>query len=128
MENISEIIFAAISVILTGLAGVVVNKLTQWINDTIEDKRAAKYLTFLTKVVTDSVQETYQTYVETLKEEGSFDKEAQIKALNMCLASIKAHLAPQIVEYITENFGELTEYLTSLVESTIYSLKAQNKD
>lgn len=127
MESLYEVIFAALGVIITGLAGVITTKLTQWINDKIADQKAAKYLSLITKLVTDAVQETYQTYVETLKEEGSFGQEAQEKALAMCLANIKSHLAPQLIEYITENFGELTDYLISLIESTIYSLKAKNK-
>ena len=36
---------------------------------------------------------------------------------------IKSQLAPELINYITTNFGDLESYLKTLIESTIYTLK-----
>lgn len=118
-----NIILSCISIVLTGLLGWGVTALTAFLNTKIKDKRIAGYLTSLTNIVTTSVKETYQTYVEALKKEGRFDADAQKKALDETLAKIKTELPVNIANYVTETFGDLDKYITSLIESTIYSLK-----
>lgn len=122
-QEILNIFLSALGVILTGLASFVVAKFTQWINGKIADKKAANYLTTILNLVVDCVKETYQTYVETLKKEGKFDKEAQEKALNLCLNKIKEQITTEIKDYIVNNFGDIDGYLKSLIESTLYNLK-----
>lgn len=122
-NQIMNIIWAALGVIVTGLASFVVAKFTTWINTKIEDKKAANYLSTIMDLVCSSVQEIYQVYVEGLKEKNNFSKEAQKAALEMCLKKIKSKMAPELIDYITKNFGDMDEYLKSLIESTIYSLK-----
>lgn len=127
-QEVLNILLSALGVIITGLAGFAVTKFTQWINSKISDAKAANYLSTIMKVVLDCVQEIYQTYVQSLKESGSFDKDAQKHALDACLVKIKSQLAPELITYITTNFGDVNSYLISLIESTIYSLKNKNKD
>lgn len=122
-QEIMNILLSALGVIITGLASFAVAKLTQWINSKISDSKAANFLSTLTTIVFNCVQEVYQTYVESLKESGSFDEAAQKEAYNRCLLKIKSQLAPDIIDYITKNFGDLDEYLKSLIESAIYNLK-----
>ena len=111
-------------VVITGLASFVVAKVTQWINSKVANDKAARYLSTITELAVDSVKEVYQTYVSSLKTEGKFDAEAQKKALDSCLAKIKSKLLPDLKDYIVNNFGDLDEYLKTLIESAIYSLKA----
>lgn len=122
-QDILNIFLAALGTLLTGLASFAVAKFTQWINTKIADAKCVKYLTTVMELTTNAVCEVYQTYVEAIKEQGSFDKEAQEKALEMCLVKIKSKLAPEILDYIGANFGDVTNYLKSLIESTIYNLK-----
>lgn len=122
-QEIMNIIWSALGVIITGLVSFVVTKFTQWINSKIKNDKAAKYLSTIMSLVGDSVKTVYQTYVEALKNENTFTKEAQEKALNDCLTLIKTKCTPDLIEYITENFGDMNEYLKSLIESTIYTLK-----
>lgn len=123
MDQITQILLSALGVIITGLAGLVVAKFTEWINTKIKDEKAAKYLATIMEISMNAVKEVYQTFTEALKKEGKFDKEAQDKAIEMCLTKIKAQLAPELIDYIKINFGDITEYLKTLIESNIYSLK-----
>lgn len=122
-QEILNIILSAIGVIITGLASWAVTYFTKWISTKIKDQKAATYLATIVELTTNAVKEVYQTYVEALKNSGTFDEAAQKTALNKCLETIKSELAPEVVSYITTNFGDMTAYLTSLIESTIYSLK-----
>lgn len=118
-----EILLSALGVIITGLVGWGVSALTSWLNSKIKDQKAAGYLNTITTLTGNAVREVYQTYVEVLKKEGKFDGEAQKKALEKCLERIKKELAPDMIDFITKNFGDMSEYLKGLIESTIYSLK-----
>ena len=122
-QEIMNILLSAVGVIITGLATFAVTKFTQWINTKINDAKAANYINTIMEIVLNSVKEIFQTYVEAIKLQGKFDKEAQEKALEMCLTKIKSVLAPEILDYITENFGDIDDYLKMLIESTIYNLK-----
>ena len=123
MGEITSILLSALGVLVTGLVSFAVAKLTKYFDEKIENEKAQKFMYVLTDLVADCVQETYQTYVEALKEAGKFDKEAQKEALNRCVNKIKSQMAPALITYVTTNFGDLTEYLISLIESRIYMLK-----
>lgn len=122
-QELINILLAALGTILTGLAAWAVSAFTKWINSKISDQKCAKYLSTVMELTTTAVCEVYQTYVETIKTEGKFDKEAQEKALEICLLKIKSKCAPEILDYIGYNFGNVTDYLKSLIESAIYRLK-----
>ena len=69
----------------------------------------------------------FQTYVESLKKEGAFTSEKQKEALAKCLTIIEGSLSTELKDYIVNNYGDMEAYLKTLIESTIYSLKNDNK-
>ena len=122
-QEILNIVLAGVSIIVTGLASALVIWIKQWINTKIKDKQFADYTCQLADIVYNCVTEVNQTYVDTLKEEGKFNKETQKIALEKCLANIKAKLSKDLQDWITENFGDITVHLTTLIESAVYNLK-----
>ena len=85
-------------------------------NKTQEEKElASKYLSMVEKTVTDCVMATNQTYVDSLKQEGKFDSEAQKTAFNKTLDAVLAILTDDAKEYLTQIFGDLNVYLTNLI-------------
>lgn len=88
-----------------------------------QKKTLEKYLNLVETTVVDCVQATNQTYVETLKKEGSFDAEAQKVAFNKTLESVLSILSDDAKEYLTEIFGDLNTYLTNLIESKVNTSK-----
>lgn len=96
----------------------VLNKISA--DKTEEQKKTfEKYLNLVETTVVECVQATNQTYVETLKAEGSFDAEAQKVAFNKTLESVLSILSDDAKEYLTEIFGDLNTYLTNLIESKV---------
>ena len=121
--NFQEILFSAIGTILTGLLVWLVSIVTNWINSKIKDKNAAKILTSITTLVTNVVQATYQSYVEALKGTDAWTKKAQEEALNKAFTTIKSQLNNEGIKFIEENYGNVEEYIKTLIESILYKLK-----
>lgn len=110
------LVLSAVGILITFL----INKYVK--NDTIKG-----YVNSLNALVQECVQEVYQTYVESLKVNGAFDKEAQEKALALCLEKINTKLPNDLKGWLNNNQADIQGYLTTLIESTIYSLKNNNK-
>ena len=123
----NEIILSIISVVVTTvvlplitLAG---TKLIQYLNSKIKDEKTRRILTGLTEIVERAVRSVFQTYVEALKKNNAFDKEAQITALNLAKTEILKELNDETVEFIKENYGDTNSFIITQIEATINLLK-----
>lgn len=123
MNELSQIILSVVGVIVTGLAAWAVSKLTSFIDSKIKDTKAKGLLNDAVGVVTRVVKETYQTYVENLKNQNLFDKAAQEKALVAAKEKIKNQLPKETMDYINRNYADFEEWLTTSIEAKLYDLK-----
>lgn len=121
--NFQTILLGTLGTILTALATWGVERLIAWLNTKIKDQKALTYLNNAISVITSVVKATYQTYVEALKNENMFTKEAQEQALNKAVEQAKTTISAEVKNFITENYGDLTEWIKLQIESAIYSLK-----
>ena len=76
-------------------------------------------------IVLPCVLEIQQTIVDNLKKEGRFDAEAQKQALELCMQRCLTLISDEAKDIIMDNFGDLEAYLTTLIESSVKSLKLQ---
>ncbi len=93
------------------------------LNTKIDNELAKKYTDMVMETVTACVIATNQTYAESLKQSGSFDKEAQEQAFNMTLNAILTILSEDAKEYIAEATGDINTYLTELIEKEVNTNK-----
>ena len=98
-------------------------KLSQWLSTKIKDEKAQALFNKAICIVTNAVQVTFQTYVESLKNSGSFGKEEQAIAFEKAKAIITSELTEELKAFITQNYGDLQKWITNQVEATIYKLK-----
>ena len=98
-------------------------RLIAWLNAKIKDENAKQQLTVATDIVMNAVRSVFQTYVETLKKNGTFDKESQKVALIKAKDDALAQMSDEIKDYITKNYGDLETWITTQIESTINILK-----
>ncbi len=124
--NWQEILLSVVSIVLTALISWLTQRLIVWINSKIANSKYAKYLTEIVDIVSRAVKATYQTYVQSLKDKNMFTKDAQLFALQQAKDMILAQLSQGAKKYIENNFGDLEQWLNSMIESTIYELKNQN--
>lgn len=122
-QEFLNILWTAVGVVITGLVSWATTALVAWLNSKIKNEKVAKFTTELTNIVGTAVKTIMQTYVDSLKQEGAFTEEKQKEALQKCLDIVLNQLTPELTKYIQDNFGDIQEYITTLIESSIYSLK-----
>ena len=112
------------------LMGVLVVYLVQYIKAkgneiaaNVDSELASKYILMLTTCISDCVVATNQTYVEALKKEGKFDKEAQNKAFHMTYNAIMDILTEDAKEYLNNFYGDLSLYLSKRIEAEVVANK-----
>ena len=126
MENFLQMLSQIFEVCVIPLLGILTAYLVQYITtkkDALikqnDNALAAKYITMLSKTITDCVIATNQTYVDSLKSQGKFDAEAQKKAFNMTLTAVLSILNDEAKEYLTAIYGDLNTYITKQIEAAV---------
>lgn len=100
----------------------IVNYIKAKINDlntTNDNEILVKYLTMLSETVCNCVIATNQTYVNNLKGQNAFTPEAQKKAFEMTYNAVIAVLSEDAKNYLTNIYGDLTVYITNLIEAEV---------
>lgn len=122
-EILINVISAVVTTVLLPLITWAGAKFIQYLSTKIKDEKASTYLTTATNIVVNAVRSVFQTYVESLKESGTFDNAAQVLALQRAKEITLAQLGDDIKEFITATYGNLDTWLTNQIEGTINLLK-----
>ena len=85
----------------------------------VENDKADKYIAMLDDTICACVIATSQTYVEALKKENAFTKEAQLEAFDKTFNAVMKVLSEDAKEYLTEIYGDLTAYITNKIEAEV---------
>ena len=96
---------------------------TKEITDRVENDKADKYIYMLSNTITKCVTATNQTYVDSLKKDNAFTKEAQLKALEMTADAVLAILSDEAKAYLPTIVGDLNTYIFTQIESEVNRLK-----
>ena len=92
-----------------------IGEMTERKNDTL----FTKYMTLLQDTVISCVIATNQTYVDTLKEQGKFDLEAQKVALQKTYDAVMAILTEDAIKYLKNVLGDFDAYVNTMIESQV---------
>jgi len=122
-EIIISIISIAVTTVVLPLITLGGTKLIQFLNSKIKDENAKRILTSISSSVEHAVRVVFQTYVESLKKSGTFDKEAQKTALILAKQEVMRELNIETKEFIVSNYGDLNNYITNQIEATINLFK-----
>ena len=121
-----ELLSQIFEVCIIPLLGVLTTFLVRYINakmktlaDTTNDKKQKKYIEMLNNTITDCVIATTQTYVDTLKKQGKFDKEAQEQAFLMTFNAVSGLLTEESKKYLNEAIEDLDLYIKQKIESEV---------
>ena len=121
-----ELLYKIAQVCLIPLLGVLTAFFIKWLKAKeaellvkVENDTADKYIAMVAQTITDCVIATNQTYVETLKKQGSFDAEAQKIAFQKTLDAVIAVLSDDAKAYLSELYGDVTAYLTTRIEAEV---------
>lgn len=121
-----EILQQVANVCLIPLLGLATTYFIKWIKAKeeeilvkVDNDTADKYISMVAQTITDCVIATNQTYVEALKKDNAFTKEAQKVAFQKTLAAVLAVLSEDAKEYLASLYGDATAYLTTRIEAEV---------
>ena len=120
---IQVVIIPAIPVLVTYLVKFLKAKAEQTTTK-IDNETVRTYLQEATDAVLQAVTYTTQTYVESLKKQGKFDKAAQTQAFNTAKSVALKLLTEEAKQMITDLYGDLTVWLDTKIEQTVNEQKA----
>jgi len=118
-----EVIIGVIGLLLTAIGTIIATA----INKHVSNENLKITLNSLHDLIRNSVLQTYQTYVQELKDKDMFDVEAQKTALSACLHLIKTNMSNNVLEWLTANVRDVDDYLKGLIEAQIGALKNSGK-
>lgn len=128
--NWSEMISSIFQVCLIPLLGILTKYFVAFIamkseemQKKTDNEMAQKYMQMASDTITACVIATNQTYVESLKAQGKFDKEAQEVAFNKTLEAVLTLLNDEVKDYLTAAFGDLNAYLNTQIEAAVNGTK-----
>ena len=123
LSAVFELCILPLLLILTKYAVQFISVKTKELTAKSDSDREKKYITMISTTVSDCVIATNQTYVESLKKQGKFDKEAQIVAFNKTKEAVLQILSADAIEYIHETTNDVDVYLTQLIEAQVNKTK-----
>ena len=118
MENLGNILIPLLITIVT----ICVCTMTSKIAKNAAESAPSKYseiIYALENIVNKAVITTNQTFVNELKKQGKFDKEAMEEAYRRTYESIIASLSQSFFEYIDEEAVDIDALLKNMIETSV---------
>ena len=104
---------------------VYINKKKQALLENSKSEIEKKYIEKISKTITDCVIATNQTFVETLKKENAFTKEAQEEAFQKTITNVMSILSEDCIEYLESITSDITVYLRNKIEAEVNKNKIE---
>lgn len=119
LQQIFEVCVVPLLGVLTCFLVNYIKAKTAELNTNNSNELLSKYLTMLSDTVCDCVIATNQTYVEALKNKNAFDAEAQKVAFEMTYNAVIKVLSVEAKDYLTNIYGDLSTYITNMIEAEV---------
>lgn len=124
LQQIFELCIVPLLGIVTAYIVSYIKTKTKELDTTNSNDILIKYVNMLSQTVCDCVIATNQTYVNALKDKNAFTKEAQAIAFKKTYDAVIAILSDDAKEYLTNVYGDLSIYITNMIEAEVNKNKA----
>ena len=118
MENLGNILIPLLITIITICICTITSKIAKNAAESAPSKYS-EIIYALENIVNKAVITTNQTFVNELKKQGKFDKEAMEEAYNKTFNSIIASLSQSFFEYIDEETVDIDALLKNMIETSV---------
>lgn len=132
----TELIQNILYILITGVGVLLIKCLMNFINAKIDEvqnnkelaekEKLNQYIDTAQDVIYNVVLMVTQTYVESLKKSGQFNKEAQIEAKNMAIDMAKELISEEAKNAIILVYNDFDAYLASTIEAIVNQTKTTN--
>lgn len=123
ISTIFQVVILPLLTVLTGYAVKWVNAKAKELKATTDNVYTHKYIEMLQDTIIKTVIAVNQTYVDALKQQGSFDKAAQEEAFKRVYETVLLSLNEEAYEYLNNIFGDLQTYITTQIEAAVKEYK-----
>ena len=120
------LLYQILEVCIIPLLGILTAYFVKWVNaksleiqNKVNNDTADKYIAMLDDTICACVIATTQTYVDALKKDNAFTKEAQKEAFDLTFNAIMSVLTDEAKKYLSEIYGDLTAYITNKIEAEV---------
>ena len=121
-ELLRTVVLAAVPVCATFLCKGIA-ALAKYLTERTDDALMQKYLAEVSDAVQTAVAMLNQTYVDSLKQAGKFDEDAQRRALAKAYTKAEEMLTAEAREFLVRAYGDLDSYIISKVEAEVRAQK-----
>ena len=135
VHTMSEFLWILFQVVLVPAVPVLLKILYNFVvaytaekSEKIENEKVRGYVNDAVKAVMTAVTSTFQTYVDSLKKQGKFDKEAQKIAFNTARDTALLMLTQDMRDAVTTLYGDFDTWLTKTIEQLVLANKEGNTD
>lgn len=101
-----------------------INKKKQALQQEMDNELVTKYTNMVENTIIECVRSTNQTFVEALKKDGVFTKEAQLEAFTKTYNNVMAILTEDCYEYLQTITSDIEAYITNKIEAEVNFAKA----
>lgn len=119
----NEVIMYIIETVLKLIVVVLIPYLANLVRVKVKNDKQAKYLDLAEKLIRDAVTQVQQTYVENMKAEDLFDKQAQAEAFERVKANVISVMNKEMMDIVIEAVGDFDSYMRNIIEAQVYELK-----
>lgn len=120
------LLYQILEVCVIPLLGILTAYFVKWVNaksteiqNKVDNDTADKYIAMLDDTICACVIATTQTYVDAVKKENAFTKEAQKEAFDLTFNAVMTVLNDDAKKYLSEIYGDLTAYITNKIEAEV---------
>lgn len=132
MENLREFIQETLYLVVTGIVPLLITYIILFLKSKIKEQQEKidndnlnKYITIATDAISMAVLTVSQTYVDELKRQGKFDKQAQEAAKQMAIDKAKSLITEEAKNAVTLLYGDFEAYLNSQIEALVRENKIE---
>jgi hypothetical protein len=122
MDKFLEVLCTVISVVLPIVAAVAVRLLlakTTQVKAETTNENARNIMDEAYKAISTAVIYTSQTFVDALKQSGSFDADKQKEALNIAVEKTYEMLSDTAITFIDNTYGDIEEWVITNIEKEV---------
>ena len=122
LENICYIVISSCGIALAKYLCSLINKKIDELQVNTEIKEHEKlnqYINSAQEAISNAVLTVTQTYVESLKKSGNFNKEAQAEAKNMAINIANELITEECKNAIIIVYADYEKYLDTMIESLV---------
>lgn len=125
IKTLVDIIAEPVLLAIGGLLVYGVKKGIQYLQDKLDNECVSKYLEMAKETIVMCVMATNQNYVDSLKSNGAFDKEAWVTAFEKSKNNILKLLTDAQKKVISELYGDIDAWINTQIEATVRQLKLE---